>query len=975
MGTEMKYWPEWKVVEKLGEGSFGAVYKCCKTEHDVEVYSAIKVINVPFDDEDEATAAETTGTDTQTVREYLKEIVDSCMDEIRMLASVKGNNNIVSVEDFKCVENESGFGWTILIRMELLNSFTAYMNKHSFTEKEVLQLGIDICSALQVCEAKDIVHRDIKPANILMTEMGTFKLGDFGIARKLEGSKDGLSSKGTRSYMAPEVSATGAYGSNVDVYSLGIVMYQLLNNNRIPFLDPYAAGVSYTEKKEAVAARMSGKPLPDPCDASDELAAVLRKACAFDPEKRYASASQMKEDLEDILYVRKKDRKSLLSDTTQTDVTEVAEATDVTEVNEEVTVVGGKNSKSGAAKKNSNRGSEKKFITAAVLCVIFVCGIVCGLFGYIRLAVPGDVIENLRDGEYDRAYAIYVKYYEDSKRSTDRLKDKLSERLDALEEEYAQGRITYTAAIDEVDVIEKMNRVNLVDRLDGLRTVFEADKSINDMMQQAQNLYMSGDYVKAIELYQKVITEQGEITPAVQTALTASENAYRVVMLEEAGYLAANGDKNAAIAKIDEALLVLPNDVRLLERKNKINEATVVPATTVPATTQPATTVPATTQPATTQQVPTSIVYVEVSQETTRNTQNTTTTRYSVTDNAKIIGTYYVSADTPDHEGVNMRTEPRNTSTLVASLAEGTAVEITNVEQDSYTYCKYNGKYGWILTEFLTSTKNKTITITVLNASTKKSISNVKVSVAPNDSYSSATAKGTTDRNGQVQLGVPEQDIRISLECSGYTSTSSVFNAGGSQNSVTMYMTSNQPVEDSFTKQYNAALNAYDSFLQKLENEDNSSNRTACADVNGDDIPDLIVHNSTTGEKTFYSYSQSSDAMITLLTAGSGKGYSLPVYYNVTQSRVICTSASTGGSIYTVFRLSGTQSNSVKEFEYKNGKFTTSATAEYYIDNELVSEEIYNSEWENLLEDYIQVQDPPSRTRVRVIEMLRTSNS
>ncbi len=943
MGTEMKYWPEWKVVEKLGEGSFGAVYKCCKTEHDVEVYSAIKVINVPFDDEDEATAAETTGTDTQTVREYLKEIVDSCMDEIRMLASVKGNNNIVSVEDFKCVENESGFGWTILIRMELLNSFTAYMNKHSFTEKEVLQLGIDICSALQVCEAKDIVHRDIKPANILMTEMGTFKLGDFGIARKLEGSKDGLSSKGTRSYMAPEVSASGAYGSNVDVYSLGIVMYQLLNNNRIPFLDPYAAGVSYTEKKEAVAARMSGKPLPDPCDASDELAAVLRKACAFDPEKRYASASQMKEDLEDILYVRKKDRKTLLSDTTQTDVTEVADATDVTEVNEEVTVVGGKNSKSGAAKKNSNRGSEKKFITAAVLCVIFVCGIVCGLFGYIRLAVPGDVVENLRDGEYDRAYAIYVKYYEDSKRSTDHLKDKLSERLDALEEEYAQGRITYTAAIDEVDVIEKMNRVNLVDRLDGLRTVFEADKNINDMMQQAQNLYMSGDYVKAIELYQKVITEQGEITPAVQTALTASENAYRVVMLEEAGYLAANGDKNAAIAKIDEALLVLPNDVRLLERKNKINEAAAMPTTTAaatePATTQP-TTAPSATQAPATQQVSTSIVYVEVNKEPTKNTQTTTTTRSSVTDNAKIIGTYYVSADTPDHDGVNMRTEPRNNAALVTTLAEGTAVEKTDVEQDDYTYCKYNGKYGWILTEFLSTNQEKTITVIVVNDSGNPVRgATVQMHRYPLPPGSKSIYEETTDRNGKAHFVAPFYNMIFNISCDGYESMSAQLSISESVDRyfrVTIVEKEKQDVSV-------VAAEVYEEFLQDCESK-NIDTVSTIYDVSGDGIPELLLHYASSGKSMVYSYSEKSDSMIILV---EDNNYSV-FYYSKDQDRINLASANK--SVYIDF--SGLSITNKITFEKSGDHYIAQSGDNYYINSKLCSEEEYRTQLEKYNETF-----------------------
>ncbi len=956
METMYGFFPEWSIVEKLGEGSFGSVYKCRKTEHGVDVYSAIKVIKIPFE-EDETIAAEAAETDTQTVREYLKEIVDSCMDEIRMMSSVKGNNNIVSVEDFKCVENESGFGWTIFIRMELLNSFTAYMNKHNFSEKEVLKLGIDICSALQVCEAKQIVHRDIKPANILMTEMGTYKLGDFGIARKLEGSKEGLSSKGTRSYMAPEVSSAGSYGANVDVYSLGIVMYQLLNNNRIPFLDPFAVGVSYTDKKEAVSARLSGKPLPDPCDASPELVSVLRKACEFDPKKRYSSASQMKEDLEDILYARKKDKTTQLDDKTETDdATVLLDDTDVTEINAK--------SKPVKNKKQNKNGSSKKYITAAALFVVLACGIVCGLFGYIRFAVPGDIVADLRDGEYDRAYSVYEKYYTNTNRSTDRLEEKISDRLDTLETAYTAGRVAYDAAVKETNTVKKMSRVNLDDRIETLQAFFEKEKNINELMTQAQTLYLNGDYVKSIELYEKIIEMKGSNTSAIETALVASENAYRVVVLEEAGYLAANGDKASALAKLDEALLVLPDDLRLLERRNKIEameEVTEV-ATTQPSTTQPSTT-QAATQESTTKatQVVTTIVYVNNTPETTKNIQTTTTKKYIDTDNAKIIGTYYVSADTPDHDGVNMRQEPRNSSKLLAELAEGTAVEKTDLEQDGYVYCKYNGQYGWILTEFLTTLQRKTITIKVLDSETRKGIANASIRVYPNIPLPITTALGTTDKNGTDEVAVPVGNITISVSCDGYGEKDTVVDvSGSSQKSVTIYLTSNLPVDDSFTQQYNAALDAYADILLSLDGE---SHRTACVDVTGDDLPELIVHNSSSRTKTVYSYYTGS--VTTLIEENSGKAYSMPIYYNMNKNQVIIISADTGGGKYTVYDLTGNKSKVSQVLEKQNGKFTASGTAEYYVDDELVSEEVYNTALNSLLADFTKVQDAPSQTQSR----------
>ena len=82
---------------------------------------------------------------------------------------------------------------------------------------------------------RNIIHRDIKPENIFVNDFGDFKLGDFGIARKMENVTGGLSQKGTFNYMAPEVAGNGRYDSRADIYSLGIVLYRLLNQEPAAF--------------------------------------------------------------------------------------------------------------------------------------------------------------------------------------------------------------------------------------------------------------------------------------------------------------------------------------------------------------------------------------------------------------------------------------------------------------------------------------------------------------------------------------------------------------------------------------------------------------------------------------------------------------------------------------------------------------------------------------------------------------------
>ena len=293
-------WSEWELTEKIGEGSFGKVYRARRIEGSRQFYSAIKIITISGSDGELADVG-MCGQDEQSVRSYLKGIADDCIGEIEMMDCLKGNSNIVAVDDFKLVEHTQDPGWDIYIRMELLESFVAYTKRRTITEQEVISLGIDICNALELCERQKIIHRDIKPANIFVSPSGSFKLGDFGIARKLERANTAMSHKGTYSYMAPEIFyGERHYDSTIDTYSLGLVLYLLLNRNKAPFLDPEKPDVTYLEKDEAVRRRMQGEKLPKPCQASQPMAEIILKACSYNPRARYQSASQMKADLEKI---------------------------------------------------------------------------------------------------------------------------------------------------------------------------------------------------------------------------------------------------------------------------------------------------------------------------------------------------------------------------------------------------------------------------------------------------------------------------------------------------------------------------------------------------------------------------------------------------------------------------------------------------------------------------------------------------
>lgn len=289
-------WPEWNEDCLLGEGSFGKVYKAKRVEYGRTFYSAIKVITVPKSQQ-EIRYARSQGMNDQEIYNYFRGLVDNLLNEITLMDNLKGAKNIVGIEDYKIIQREGEIGWDIFIRMELLTPFDSFVSNPEFSQKDVIKLGVDLCSALEICEQNYIVHRDIKPDNIFISRFGEFKLGDFGIARKLETTQANLSRKGTLNYMAPEVYKSEEYGSNVDIYSLGLVLYTLLNNNRVAFLPPYPQPISYKDNEEALSKRLSGMPPVPPCNAGASLGATILKACAYHPQDRYQTATEFKNAL------------------------------------------------------------------------------------------------------------------------------------------------------------------------------------------------------------------------------------------------------------------------------------------------------------------------------------------------------------------------------------------------------------------------------------------------------------------------------------------------------------------------------------------------------------------------------------------------------------------------------------------------------------------------------------------------------
>ena len=298
-------WENWVIDDEIGHGSYGTVWKAHREDQfcSVEQYAAVKHISIP---KQEGQGEDDIPFPTEEAKSrYYRNMLNQLIGEINAMISLRGKPNIVSYEEHKVVPKDNNSGYDLFLRMELLTSISKYCPfeeyyKHPLKRSEVIQLGIDIATALEILENRNFVHRDVKPGNVFIDDEGHFKLGDFGTARVLEVTGNASTKAGTPNYMAPEVyTRVSRYDQTVDIYSLGIMLYRYMNNGYLPFMSE-----TELEADIALTRRIQGEPLPPPCSADADLSKVILKACAYKPEDRYQNAAEL---INDLIKCKKKE--------------------------------------------------------------------------------------------------------------------------------------------------------------------------------------------------------------------------------------------------------------------------------------------------------------------------------------------------------------------------------------------------------------------------------------------------------------------------------------------------------------------------------------------------------------------------------------------------------------------------------------------------------------------------------------------
>ena len=257
----------YEIIELIGSGGMANVYKALC--HRLNRYDAVKIMR------------DETAANTELRRRFCAE-----SQAVAMLS----HPNIVSVYDVSHSDNVE------YIVMELIEGITLkqYLQKKSVLEPaEVLDFTIQIAKALEHAHSKGIIHRDIKPQNIMLLKDGMIKVADFGIA-SLESDieENNGEAVGSVHYIAPEQARGQAPDARSDIYSLGIVMYEMLTG-KLPYIG--ASDVEVAVKHMNTDPVSPRELVPD---IPEELERICLKAMNSDMDKRYQTASELLADLE-----------------------------------------------------------------------------------------------------------------------------------------------------------------------------------------------------------------------------------------------------------------------------------------------------------------------------------------------------------------------------------------------------------------------------------------------------------------------------------------------------------------------------------------------------------------------------------------------------------------------------------------------------------------------------------------------------
>jgi len=400
---------KWIVTNILGKGAFGVVAEIVSGDSPEERFS-LEAISVP---ESKAVyehfCKKNPLLTDEEIRNHYRTVAQEYVKIYTEMAKISGDG-IVEYKDYEISPKKDYIGWDVFVRTEPMQPVDGFLKGHC-TRQAATQLGMDICRSLETCLKYGLVLKSISLENVYVCSGGKFKLGDYI-------SPKGIASSDNKNiYLSPEVYADRDYDETSALYSLGIIMYKLLNNN----LEPFRKSASYDDGEKSLDMRMCAARMSAPANADAHLSEIILKACEFKMAERYCSPAEMRLKLEALVngtYVTE----SYAAASKKSEAHDIDETKKVKIIKKSVSSAEKMGSKESVhTKKSAFEKKRKKSILivcsavgAALICV-FVALLAYNLrFNslYVRAGVK------LRSGNYEEAKSIFedISGYKDSEK-------------------------------------------------------------------------------------------------------------------------------------------------------------------------------------------------------------------------------------------------------------------------------------------------------------------------------------------------------------------------------------------------------------------------------------------------------------------------------------------------------------------------------------------------------------------------------
>ena len=251
----------YEIVSKIGAGGMSDVYKA--KDHILGRFVAIKVLKQEFSED--------------------MNFVTKFRTEAQSAAALE-HPNIVNIYD---VGSENGMHFIVMEYVEGITLKTYIEKKQQLSFKEAVSIAIQVARGIEAAHNKNIIHRDIKPQNIIISTDGKVKVTDFGIARAASSNTISSDVMGSVHYASPEQARNGFVDARSDIYSLGIVMYEMVTG-RVPFDGDTTVAVAIQHLQEEMA-----KPSNFAPNLPISMEMIIIKCAQKNPDRRYQDMAEL----------------------------------------------------------------------------------------------------------------------------------------------------------------------------------------------------------------------------------------------------------------------------------------------------------------------------------------------------------------------------------------------------------------------------------------------------------------------------------------------------------------------------------------------------------------------------------------------------------------------------------------------------------------------------------------------------------